>query len=130
MDHHQVVFCMVHGVDDLLGRQAYVHRMQHGANHRDGKEAFQVPGRIPVHHSNGIAPFDTRVGEGVGQSVDTFNQVGIGVLAAVGVDDFLVGRVPGAGKKQLFDQQWVLVSVVCRLQDAGLCHGSVPLSIV
>ena len=125
-DH--VVFGVVHGVDNLIRRQPDVDRVQNRPNHRNGKETLEVPGRIPVHHCNGITRLHAGIGQCVGQAVDALNQICVGVLAAVGVDNFLVRVIPGAGQQESFDQQRVLVGVFSRGQNAGLCHYLFPLS--
>ena len=94
---YRVVFGVVHGVNDLLRRQAHVDRVQYGANHRNRKETLQVPWGIPIHHSHGIAGFYTGICQGIGKSMDAFDKVLVGVLAAIGVNDFLVRVVAGAG---------------------------------
>src|SRR5690606_22467038 len=97
VNQHHIIFGMVHGVDDLLRRQPNVYRVQNGANHRDGKETLKVSGRVPVHHGHGVAGFYAGIGECVRQAVNALNQIFVGVLAAVGIDDFLIRVVPGAG---------------------------------
>ena len=122
MYQHHIVFRVVHGVHDLLRRQTHVYRVQDGTDHRDGKEAFQVARGIPVHDRHGVARLYTGTGQGVGQPVNAVNQVFVGVLAAVGVDDFLVRVVTRAGHQQPFDQQRILVGIVGRFKNPCLCH--------
>ena len=80
---HNVVFGVVHRVNNLFWGQSNIDRMQNGTNHRNGKETLQVSGRIPVHHRNRITRFNTGIRQGVCQTMDSFNQVGIGVFASV-----------------------------------------------
>ncbi|MNE23855.1 hypothetical protein D3C80_1171270 [compost metagenome] len=48
MHQHQVVFGVVHGVGNLLGGQAHVHRVQHRTQHRHGKKTLERAVAVPI----------------------------------------------------------------------------------
>ena len=41
VDQHHAILGVVHGVENLLRRQAHVDRVHHRANHRDGEHALR-----------------------------------------------------------------------------------------
>jgi hypothetical protein len=88
VDQHKAVLGVVHGVEDLLRRQAHVDGVDHRADHRDGEHAFQVTVAVPVHHRHGVTRLDPGFGQHVGQARDPFDQGRIGVAQLVAVDDF------------------------------------------
>ncbi|MNF96281.1 hypothetical protein D3C84_790660 [compost metagenome] len=122
MHQHQAVLGMVHGVADLLGGQTHVDRVQHGADHRHGKEALQCAVTVPVEQGHGIARFDSGLDQHIGQALDTLHQGRVGVAQLVGVDDFLTGLITHAGKQQTLDQQRIAIGPGCRGNDAGIDH--------
>ena len=67
MHQHQIVFGVVHGEEHLIRRKTDVHRMQHRADHRYGKEAFQVAMAVPVEQRHGVTGFHAGGRQGVGQ---------------------------------------------------------------
>jgi hypothetical protein len=52
---HDLVFRVVHRVDQLFARKPYVNGMEDGPDHRDREVAFQVAVGIPVHHRDRVA---------------------------------------------------------------------------
>ncbi|MNT25656.1 hypothetical protein D3C72_1611850 [compost metagenome] len=79
MHQHQAIFSMVHGVADLLGRQAHIDRVQYRANHRHGKETLQRPVAVPVKQGHGVAGFDPGLNQDIGQALNAFEQGRIAV---------------------------------------------------
>ena len=82
--------CVVDGVQDLLGRQADVDGVQHGAHHRHAKEALQVAVAVPVHHRHRVARLDAEAGEPGRQPADALEQRSVVEALHVAVDDLLL----------------------------------------
>jgi hypothetical protein len=78
VDQHEAVFGVVHGVEDLLRRQAHVDGVHHRADHRDGEHAFQVTVAVPVHHRHGVTGLHPGLGQHVGQARDALVELRIG----------------------------------------------------
>ena len=91
VNEEHVVFSMVYGVEDLLGRKPNVHRMEDSAYHGDRVEAFQVPVAVPVQHAYGVAGLYTQVFQEVCQLPDSLMKRHIAVAFFILVDNFLPG---------------------------------------
>jgi hypothetical protein len=122
VDQHEAVLGVVHGVEDLLRRQAHVDGVDHRADHRNGEHAFQVTVAVPVHHRHGVTGLDAGSRQHVGQPRNPLDQGRIAVAQLVAVDDFAGFLVTGAGHQQPFDQQWILVGPIGRRNDPSLQH--------
>ncbi|MNE36551.1 hypothetical protein D3C80_1303640 [compost metagenome] len=114
MHQDDVVLGMVHGVEDLLRRQAHVHRVQHRAEHRHGEEALQRAVAVPVEQGHGVAGLDAGGAQRVGQALDALVEGAVVVAQLVGIDDFLVWLVAHPGQQQALDQQLVVVGTLRR----------------
>ena len=88
VDQHETVFGMVHGVENLIRRQADVDGVQHRAEHGNGEHALQIAVAVPVHDSHGITGLDPRLAKHVGQARDTLVEGGVAVAQLVAIDDF------------------------------------------
>ncbi|MNG97505.1 hypothetical protein D3C79_566210 [compost metagenome] len=123
VDQHHAVFGVVHGVEDLLRRQAHVDGVHHRADHRDGEHAFQVAMAVPVHHRHRIAGLDPGFGQDVGQPRDSLVELWISQAQLIAIDDLAGLLIAAARHQQALDQQGVAVGALGGLEDAGLQHG-------
>ncbi|MNG95261.1 hypothetical protein D3C79_542920 [compost metagenome] len=123
VDQHHAVFGVVHGVEDLLRRQAHVDGVHHRADHRDGEHAFQVAMAVPVHHCHGITGLDPGLGQHIGQACNALVELWIRQPHLVAVDDFAGLFIATAGHQQALDQQWIGIGALGGLDDASLQHG-------
>lgn len=122
VDQHQAVFGVIHGVENLVGREAHVDGMHHCTDHRDGEHALKIAVAVPVHHCHGVAGLHAGFAQHVGQLRDALAQLCIGQSHLVPVDD-LTGLFVAAGRhQQALDQQGVGVGVVGGLEETGLQH--------
>jgi hypothetical protein len=96
MYQHQIIFGVVHGVENLLRRQTDIHRVQHRAKHGHGEKTLQIPMAVPIQQGHGITGLDARLRERVGQSLDALIQCPVAVAQLVRVDNFLIGVRPRA----------------------------------
>ncbi|MNF85529.1 hypothetical protein D3C84_679280 [compost metagenome] len=112
MHEHQVVLGMVHGEEHLIRRKTDVHGMQHRADHRHGKETFQVAMAIPVKQGHRVPGLDAGSGQGVGQLAYPLVERLVAVAQLVGIHDFPARLVAHAGQQQLLDQQGIGVGAV------------------
>ncbi len=116
---------MVQGIQHLLRRQAHIHRLQHGAHHGHGEEAFQIAVAVPVHHGHRVTGLHPQGRQGVGQAADALLQGAVGVADAVPVDDFLVRCMGQGGVQQMLDQQRVGIGGRSGLDELDR-HGVLP----
>ncbi|MNO68893.1 hypothetical protein D3C76_597370 [compost metagenome] len=123
VDQHHAVFGVVHGVEDLLRRQAHVDGVHHRADHRDGEHAFQVAMAVPVHHRHRVTGLDPGFGQDIGQASDTLVELWISQAQLIAINDLAGFLVTAAGHQQAFDQQRVGVGAFGGFDDAGLQHG-------
>ena len=94
MHQHNVIFGMVHGVDDLLRSKTNIHRMQHRANHRNREKALEVAWRIPIKHSDGIALFHAGFSKYIRKPLHALIELSITVtFAIVTPDNFIVATI-------------------------------------
>ena len=61
VDRNNVSLGVIQRVQNLFRRQAHIHRLQHRAHHRHGKEGFQVAMTVPVHDRHRAARPDTKL---------------------------------------------------------------------
>ncbi|MNN41997.1 hypothetical protein D3C81_1561490 [compost metagenome] len=115
---------MVHGVEDLLRRQAHVDGVHHRADHRDGEHAFQVAVAVPVHHRHGVTGLYPGFGQHIGQPGDALVELWISQPQLIAVDDLAGLFIAAARHQQALDQQRVGVGALGGLDDAGLQHGN------
>ncbi len=66
MNHHQIIFGVVHGINDLIRRQPNVDGVKYCADHRNGKETFEIAGRVPVQHRHRVTRLDACIRQRVG----------------------------------------------------------------
>ena len=114
---------MVHGVQNLIGREANVDGVQHRSDHRDGEHTLQVAVAVPVHHRHGITGLDPGLSQYVGQSSNPLIEGGIAVAHLVAVNDFTTFLITDAGQQQALDQQRSLMSIRGGGNQTGLQHG-------
>jgi hypothetical protein len=124
---HHVGAGVVEGVQDLLGRQAHVHRLQDGAHHRHREEAFEVAVAVPVHHRHGVAGLHAQPGEHAGQPADALAQLAVAVAPPAHVGDLLVRRHGQRRVQELLDEQRIGVGVGRALDQADGHGFSLPL---
>ena len=105
VDEDDVVGRVVDRVQDLVGRDAHVDRVQHGAHHRHGEEALEIAVAVPVHHRDRGARLDAERGERRSEAADALGERCVRVADAVGVDDLLRGRLRDAAGEDLADRQ-------------------------
>ena len=90
MAKDQVIFGVVDRVEDLLRRQADINCVQCRADHRHGKEAFQIAVAVPVHYRNGIAMLYTQGSQSICKPVKSLSELAIGVAVGFPGEYFLV----------------------------------------
>ena len=113
-----IVLGVVDRVEDLLRRQAHVHRVQHGAHHRHGEVALEVAVAVPVHHRDGVAGRDAERWQARRPAARSrCAERAVVVAHQVAVDDLLVGRVAQRRQQQLLDQQRIAIGGRSRLGD-------------
>ena len=120
---------MLDRVEDLLGRQTNVHRLQDGAHHRDGEEGFQEPVSVPVHHADGVAGAYAQFLQAARQATDAVAQHAIGEALLIAVDDLLVRRMQHRRVQKVLDQEGILICGGSYLDEPGR-HRFIPLFIV
>ncbi len=99
-------------VDDLLGRQAHVDRLQNRAEHRNREIAFLVAMAVPIHHGDDIAAVDAERLQNVRQLVHAPSELGVRVPAPVAADDLVAAAVVERRAQQLADVQRISVAFV------------------
>ena len=100
---------VVQRIEQLLGRQGEVPRLQHRAHHRDGEVAFVVAVAVPVQHRDHVAGLDAEIGQRAGQPPQPVAELPVGV-PALAIDDDLLGRAGQRRVQQMLDEQRILVS--------------------
>ena len=120
---HEFVVGVIHGVENLVGRQANVDGVQHRTNHRDGEHALQVTVAVPIHHRNRITGTHASLGQNIGQTCHALVEGGIAVAQLVAVNDLASALITAARQQQALDQQGILVGIGRRRDDSGLQHG-------
>jgi hypothetical protein len=93
------------GEGDLLGREADVHRVQHGAQHGQGEKQFEVTVTVPIHHAHPVTRPDAQIGECLRQAFHALEELGVGVLALIAVNDLLLRRPMADAREQVTDEQ-------------------------
>ena len=93
MNQHNVIFGVIHGVENLVGAQANIHVMQYGADHGYGEVGFQVAMAVPIHYRHGITGTDTGFFQCIGQACDALVQGQIVITRDIAVDDFTVREI-------------------------------------
>ncbi|MCY1365184.1 hypothetical protein D9M69_520200 [compost metagenome] len=119
----QAILGVVHGVENLLGGKADVHRVQHRTDHGYGEEAFQVAMAVPIQQRHDISGLDSRRRQGVGEPLDPLVERPIVVAQLVGVNDLLLGLMAHPRQQQILDQQWVVVGALRRRNYFCFQHG-------
>ena len=104
-------------VGDVFGHEADVHRLHHGAHHRDREVALVVAVAVPFEDRDDVALVDADLGEAAGEPSDPFAEIAIGAAAKVAVDDFLVGRARHRRMQKVLDEQWIGVGRRRRRND-------------
>ena len=123
VDQHEFIVGMVHGVENLIRRQADVDGVQHGTDHRNGEHTLQVTVAVPVHHGHGVTGLDSRLGEHIGQTRHTLVEGRVAVTQLIAVDDFAGFLVANARQQQPLNQQRRIVSIISGSNQTGLQHG-------
>ena len=72
---------------------------------------------VRVHHRNGVALLDTKLGEAAGQLADAITHLPVRVAREITIDDFLIGRDGERRVQKLFDQQRIAVRIIRALND-------------
>jgi hypothetical protein len=96
---------VVERIEDLLGGEPDVHRLEHRPHHGHGEVALEVPVAVPVHHGHGVPRLDAQQRERTGELADPLVQRPVVVALQVAVDDLLVRRRGQRGMEQVFDEQ-------------------------
>ena len=92
MHEDDVVLRVVDGVEDLIGREPHVDGVQHRAHRGNREEAFEVAGRVPVHHRDRLARLHSEGGEPRREAPDAAPQLAVVVPAPGSVDDLACRR--------------------------------------
>jgi len=109
MDQDDLVFRMIHRIEDLLGRKPPVLGMHDGAHHGYGKETLQIAVAVVIEDAYPVSGPNADLFQAVGQAMNPFVEGPVGKTHLVPVNDFLV-----RGKRQwhfedVLDQQLILV---------------------
>ncbi|MNF55320.1 hypothetical protein D3C84_367770 [compost metagenome] len=123
VDQDELILGVVHGVENLLRRQADIDGVQHRTEHGDGEHAFEVAVAVPVHHRHGVAGLDPGRRQHIGQACNPLVEGCIAVAQRVAIDDFTGFLVAHAGQQQTLDQQRILMGVGRGRDDASWQHG-------
>ncbi|MNO56300.1 hypothetical protein D3C76_468120 [compost metagenome] len=86
MNQHQMILGVVHGEGDLLRREAHVHRVQHGAYHGHGEEAFEGAVAVPVQQGDRVPRPYARGRQQVGEAVDALVEGAIVIAQPICID--------------------------------------------
>ena len=89
-----------------------------------GEKAFQIAVAVVVEDGYRIARFHSLLAQGVGQPVDPFIELAVGVAHLVAVDDFLIRGVDERGVQQFFDDQRIRIGFSGIKSLVG--HGPTP----
>ncbi len=94
---------MIDRVGDLLGRQPDIHRLQHGAHHRDREERLEKPVTVPVEDAHGITGQDPRSAQGRCETANPLLDLAIGEAPEIAVNDLLIRRLYARRVPQLLE---------------------------
>ena len=100
---------MVDGVNELLGRQADVDRVQHGAHHRHRKKTLQVTVAVPVHYGDGVTGLHALLLQHAGQPGHTLKKGFVVVAHTVPVNDFLFRGINQGRGENVLDQKLIRI---------------------
>ena len=109
---NKFIFRVVDDVDELLGKQANVERVQNGAESGHGEVELHMAVAVPRESRDSVTGFDAEFSERLHQLQRTRVEfaIGIAVQAAVGEarDDFLFGKVLLRAHQNAVDRQRVV----------------------
>ncbi len=117
-----VVFGVVDGVENLLGRKAHVDGVKGGAHHGNGKEAFKVSVAVQIHDPHGVPGLSSELGEPACQSADAVAEVAVAKARLRAINDFLLGGADERRVQQVLDQQ--RTGVGCSAAFDQICHNA------
>jgi len=105
IDQQHIGLGVVESVENLLGIQAHIDRLQDGTHHRHGKEAFEIAMAIPVHDRHSVPGLDAEAGQPTGQTADPLTQRAVRVAHLSLVANLLLWRDRQGRVQQLLDEQ-------------------------
>tara|TARA_R100000306_G_scaffold15450_1_gene19884 strand:+ start:3751 stop:4110 length:360 start_codon:yes stop_codon:yes gene_type:complete len=105
---------MLHGVENLFGCQADVHRVQHRTYHGNGEEAFQIAVAVPIHHRHHISCLHSLHRQQMSQLMDPLLKTMVVVTALIAVHDLIIARHANARLQQILDQHGRVGGGGCR----------------
>jgi hypothetical protein len=112
-------------VGDLFGRQTDIHRLQHGAHHRDCKERLKKAVAVPVEDAHGVAGHDPRFAQGRSETADPLPDLAIGEAPQIAVNHLLIRRLHERRVPQLLEDERILISGLSGLNQPSN-HGGLP----
>ncbi|MNN33685.1 hypothetical protein D3C81_1474510 [compost metagenome] len=77
---------MIGNVGDLVGKQARIDRVQHGARTGHGIVRFQMPVAIPGQGGDPVAHADTEAMQGVRQPARALVAIAVGIAVHIALD--------------------------------------------
>ena len=109
VDQHHRRARVVQYVQQLLGREAEIDRLQNRAHHRDRKIALMIAVAVPIEHGDDVAMPDANFRQAAGQPPYALAKVPIGVSPQVSIYDLLIRRVDERIMQQMFDEKRIRI---------------------
>ena len=111
VDDQDPVLRVIQRVEDLLGGEPDVDRVQHRTHHRNGEVRLEVAVAVELHRGHDVAGGDPQAAEPVREPADPLVQRAVGDAGAVAVDDLALGGVRERRAEQLLQDQGVRIGL-------------------
>ena len=102
--------------------------VQHRAHHRDREEAFEIAGRVPVHHRDRRSPLHSEGGQPRREPPDAAAQLAVVVPAAARVHDLALRRAGRRAVQQVMEGERIVAGIGGDDQIVG-ARGTVSVAV-
>ena len=123
VDEQPGILGVIDDVDELIGVEARVHRMHHGARARDAVEELEVAVRVPAERADPVARAHTEPAECLGQALGPAMRVGVRVAMDRSVDVARDDRRAAMERRRVLDRAR---DHQRHVHDRALQHESLP----